>query len=681
MDRKEKLNDIIRGSLYTEVRELSDGRSIVMDPETEHLYFKKRLSVYSVPVFRFLKEHKHKNLPEIHLFWQEEGDLIVIEELIQGRMLEELIDPKRGVETIVFEEKKRILLELCDALEFLHSANPPIIHRDIKASNIMIREDGTVKLIDYDAAKQYVAEKSRDTVLIGTQGIAAPEQYGFGQSDARTDIFAVGKLLERLFPDSKQAQEIAAKATKLQPELRFENVAQMRRWIERLWDPSLSLSEHRKQVMKERLHNNNTKWILSGALVLILLVVGGIWFKNSLYPELFVKKPAYNRGIELMASGDYEEAMKQFEICGTEYLDVKNQLMACELELEQCRKEVHLQEIREQYEMTAKTAMEKWRSSKVTGNELDALKACMIVCRQGLDEGEMLEAFCDELLQDALQQLDAGKTVQAKDVLLQMEKQLAQDPAFSATSEEKRTCLLKELEEKEEYGEIAGYYETLSKYLDRDYTEQVNENLYLQASVWKKREEYDKAAEQFLSLYDYRDSINEKRECFYLDGQKLINLGMYKEAVLQLNKADEYPGADELKNQAKYAYCQATADRPDEETRTYLADLEKIGYPGMDDLKRQVEAWKLEVVVEEVNSYEVSVKLTFYGGPTDGIEGYRAVARHRDGTSDAYISSRLMKSGSTDSLSLKDTNGGVYQNLKVIDIYDTNGNLLGKYTN
>ena len=174
--------------------------------------------------------------------------------------------------------------------------------------------------------------------------------------------------------------------------------------------------------------------------------------------------------------------------------------------------------------------------------------------------------------------------------------------------------------------------------------------------------------------------IKQEKRTEHLDGQKLINLGMYKEAVLQLNKADEYPGAAELKNQAKYAYCQATADRPDEETRTYLADLEKIGYPGMDDLKRQVEAWKLEVVVEEVKSYEVSVKLTFYGGPTDGIEGYRAVARHRDGTSDAYISSRLMKSGSTDSLSLKNINGGVYQKLMGIDIYDSNGILLGKYT-
>ncbi|MCR4839262.1 MAG: protein kinase, partial [Eubacterium sp.] len=208
MDRKEQLNDIVRGALFSEVRVLSDGRSIVMDPETERLYYRKRLSVYSIPVFRFLKEHKHKNLPEIHLFWQEEGDLIVIEELIQGHTLEELLDSGKALyaeKGLCFEEKKRILLELCDALEYLHSANPPIIHRDIKASNVMIREDGTLKLIDYDAAKQYVAEKSRDTVLIGTQGIAAPEQYGFAQSDERTDIFALGKLIERLLPESKQA--------------------------------------------------------------------------------------------------------------------------------------------------------------------------------------------------------------------------------------------------------------------------------------------------------------------------------------------------------------------------------------------------------------------------------------------------------------------------------------------
>ena len=673
MDRQEQLNDIVRGSLYTEVRELSDGRSIVMDPETEHLYYRKRLTVYSVPVFRFLKEHQHKNLPEIHLFWQEEGDLIVIEELIQGKTLEELSDPD-------FNEKKRILLELCDALEALHSADPPIIHRDIKASNVMIREDGTVKLIDYDAAKQYVSKKSKDTVLIGTQGIAAPEQYGFGQSDARTDIYAMGKLVERLLPESQQAQRIVEKATKLQPELRYRDITELRHQIERLWDPAISASEHRKEVVKEKLRNRKTKRILLAVAVLILLVAGGIWFKNTLYPELFVKKPAYNKGLELMASGEYEEAKKQFEICGTDYRDVEDQLKTCELELEEQRKAEHLREIRDQYETAAATAVEKWRSMKLTGNELDALKACMEVCRQGLDSGETLEAFCDEILEESLKLLKEGKTVLAKDMILQIKKQLGTDQRFAEMADEKQTTLLKALEEREEYGEIADYYDSLPEGMKKDYEEQIKENQYLQGIVWKKNEHYEKAAEQFLQLYDYKDSETQKKECNYLNGKKLIREGKYKEAVTQLNRADDYPGTAELINQAKYEYCQAKADEPDQTARNYLEDLREVGYSGIDDLKRQVETWKIDFVVEEKNSYEVSVKLTFHGGTADGSKGFRAVAHLRDGSTVTHISSLTIKSGTTETLSLKTTNGGTYRNLNQIDIYDMNGNLLGKYT-
>ena len=66
--------------------------------------------------------------------------------------------------------------EICDGLLFLHAAEPPIIHRDIKAENILIDRTGCVKIIDYDAAKMYHKGKNRDTVLIGTEGSAAPEQ-------------------------------------------------------------------------------------------------------------------------------------------------------------------------------------------------------------------------------------------------------------------------------------------------------------------------------------------------------------------------------------------------------------------------------------------------------------------------------------------------------------------------
>ena len=250
------LDEIVENSLYTEVKKLRDGISIVMDPSKEKLYLKKVLDVFSVPVFEFLRDNSDPHIPRVKLFWEEGEKLVVIEEYIQGTTLEELLENKKDFrgKALGFEEIKRILLELCDGLIFLHSANPPIIHRDIKASNVIVSDDGVVKLIDYDAAKQFAKGKKKDTVLIGTQGIAAPEQYGFAQSDERTDIFALGKLMERMISgiehsEAGQAEKIIEKATKLQPELRYKSIQEMKTAIERLRSPMDKASPVDKKLL------------------------------------------------------------------------------------------------------------------------------------------------------------------------------------------------------------------------------------------------------------------------------------------------------------------------------------------------------------------------------------------------------------------------------------------------
>ena len=178
-----ELEALVEEALYQTVRTIDDKKSIVLDTSNGLLYFKKILSVYNISVFSWLRENKNPKIPQIKSFRQDGDQLIVIEEFIQGKTLDEKLE-----EGISFSEKKRILMDICEGLTFLHGAKPPIIHRDLKASNIMLTEDGNVKIIDYDAAKIYVKNEKSDTVLIGTHGIAAPEQYGFAQSDARTDI-------------------------------------------------------------------------------------------------------------------------------------------------------------------------------------------------------------------------------------------------------------------------------------------------------------------------------------------------------------------------------------------------------------------------------------------------------------------------------------------------------------
>ena len=188
--------------------------------------FEKKLETYNIDVYRFLKHHSNPRIPRIYDFREEDGSLFVKEELIQGKTLQDYLlenNPDR-------KEKCRIIRGICDGLIFLHSAKPPIIHRDLKPSNIMVSDDGVVYIIDYDAARRFKSgdKKGTDTEYLGTRGYAAPEQYGFGQSDARTDIYALGKMIEEMFPEDNPMQEIARVATEIDPRNRFIDVREMK---------------------------------------------------------------------------------------------------------------------------------------------------------------------------------------------------------------------------------------------------------------------------------------------------------------------------------------------------------------------------------------------------------------------------------------------------------------------
>lgn len=83
-------------------------------------------------------------------------------------------------------------IQLCDVLGYLHAQSPPIIYRDMKPSNIMLKPDGNLTLIDFGTAREFKEKNLADTVCLGTIGYAAPEQFGrMGQTDARTDIYCL----------------------------------------------------------------------------------------------------------------------------------------------------------------------------------------------------------------------------------------------------------------------------------------------------------------------------------------------------------------------------------------------------------------------------------------------------------------------------------------------------------
>lgn len=198
-----------------EEKESINGRADIMlveDRDTGEKYVEKILKTYDISVYDFLKRRPVKHMPRLYGVYEGANCLVVIEEYIAGQTLSERIEEGWREKDLMEEaEAVRLIKSLCLILQELHSFNPPIIHRDVKPSNIILSEENEVFLLDVNAAKWYNPEKKEDTRLLGTMYYAAPEQlgYGFAASSVKTDIYAVGILLNVMltgkFPKEEKA--------------------------------------------------------------------------------------------------------------------------------------------------------------------------------------------------------------------------------------------------------------------------------------------------------------------------------------------------------------------------------------------------------------------------------------------------------------------------------------------
>ncbi|MBO7453364.1 MAG: serine/threonine protein kinase [Clostridiales bacterium] len=208
---------------YKVMEKFSDEHYLVRDEASGVVCYLKILDHYEIPVFEYLRRFKNEHVVRICDYEERDGRLYVFEEYISGETFHDLL-----LKNVLSEEKKRdILVQICDGLHFLHIASRPIIHRDLKPQNIIITNDGIAKIIDYDIAKVYKRGQDRDTTLLGTYDYAAPEQYGFSQSDPRTDIYALGKIIEQI-TNEPNLLNIAKKATQMDPKNRYKNIDEMK---------------------------------------------------------------------------------------------------------------------------------------------------------------------------------------------------------------------------------------------------------------------------------------------------------------------------------------------------------------------------------------------------------------------------------------------------------------------
>lgn len=142
-------------------------------------------------VYAILLDHSHPNIAKLYEVDRDMNQIILIEEYINGVTLEYAL----SMHTFTYTEIIHIMQQLMDAIAYLHHFEAPIIHRDLKPGNIMLT-DNQIKLIDFEIARLYKAHQGNDTRVVGSPGFAAPEQYGFHQSDQRSDIYALGIVLK-----------------------------------------------------------------------------------------------------------------------------------------------------------------------------------------------------------------------------------------------------------------------------------------------------------------------------------------------------------------------------------------------------------------------------------------------------------------------------------------------------
>ena len=172
--------------------------------------------------YNALKKISHKILPKIFYYAEDSTDSVVVEEFLQG---ESLAERKNFIST---ELAQKILLQMCDGLKVLHENK--IIHRDIKPSNLILQNDEIIRLIDFDAARIFDSDKKHDTHYFGTKGYAPPEQFGYGQTDSRSDIFSLGITIFELLGDNcdNRLKKILSKCTELDPKNRWQSVDELK---------------------------------------------------------------------------------------------------------------------------------------------------------------------------------------------------------------------------------------------------------------------------------------------------------------------------------------------------------------------------------------------------------------------------------------------------------------------
>lgn len=194
---------------------------------------------------------RHDGIPRFFGHFTDPEHWYLVMEYISGQTLEEFLQNSAEKGYCGLEETLKIGIALCLILEYLHQRKPPLIFRDVKPSNIMLARSKRVYLIDFGIARSFNPGKAKDTTPLGSPGYAAPEQYGRGQSDQRTDIYGLGATLQTLLSGC-DPQELRAGSPSRAPYPFPFGVQQL---LDSMMDPNPDNRPQNLSVVRQRLQN------------------------------------------------------------------------------------------------------------------------------------------------------------------------------------------------------------------------------------------------------------------------------------------------------------------------------------------------------------------------------------------------------------------------------------------
>lgn len=217
------------GEIVKEIKRNSTQCLSIVQTEGEIYFQREMFSSDNYALYAQLQKQTNSGLPEIFQLGIIEGHLVIREEFIYGKTLNELIVLRKLSKKQIYD----YFLQLLQIVNFLHHLKKPIIHRDIKPENIMVTDNGKVKLIDFSIAR-FPTSQLRDTKILGSVGYASPEQFGFQQTDARSDIYSLGVVLNQMltgkFPNEELPKgaifKVILKATAISPDQRYPDIKQ-----------------------------------------------------------------------------------------------------------------------------------------------------------------------------------------------------------------------------------------------------------------------------------------------------------------------------------------------------------------------------------------------------------------------------------------------------------------------